>query len=57
MGITYKTYSSEKLSFALKDVNDTMKLHDESSIYYDKLQTEHDKIVQVMADRLKKGRI
>jgi hypothetical protein len=51
MGITYKTYSDNQLSFALKDVNETIKLHPEGSIYYDKLQAERDKIIEVMSDR------
>ena len=51
MGITYKTYSDNQLSFALKDVNEAIKLHPEGSIYYDKLQAERDKIIGVMSDR------
>ena len=51
MGITYKTYSDNQLSFALKDVNEAIKLHPEGSIYYDKLQAERDKIIEVMSGR------
>ena len=51
MGITYKTYSDNQLSFALRDVNEAMKSHPKGSIHYDKLQAERDKIIRVMSDR------
>ena len=51
MGITYKTYSDDQLSFALKDVKEAMKLHPVNSSYYNKLLEEYDKIIGVMSDR------
>ena len=45
MGITYKTYSDNQLSFALKDVKEAMKLHPINSSYYNKLLKEYDKII------------
>ena len=51
MGITYKTYSDNQLSFALRDVKETMKLHPVNSSYYNELLEEYDKIIGVMSDR------
>ena len=43
MGITYKTYSDNQLSFALKDVKEAMKLHPINTSYYNKLLKEYNK--------------
>ena len=51
MGITYKTYSDNQLSFALKDVKESMKLHPINSSYYNKLLKEYDKIIEVISNR------
>ena len=53
MGINYKTYNDNQLSFASKDVKETMKLHRVNSIYYNKLLKEYDKILDVKSDRCK----
>lgn len=53
MGITYKTYSDDQLSFALKDIKATMKLHPVNSSYYNKLLEERDKIWEVISKRPK----
>jgi hypothetical protein len=53
MGINYKTYSDNELSFASKDIKETMKLHHVNSIYYNKLLKEYDKILDVMSNRCK----
>ena len=51
MGINYKTYGDNQLSFALKDIKETMKLHSENSSYSNKLLEEYDKIIEVISDR------
>ena len=51
MGINYKTYSDNQLSFALRDVKKAMKLHPVNSSYYNKLLEEYDKIIGIMSDR------
>lgn len=53
MGITYKTYTDAQLSFALKDIKATMKLHPVNSSYYNKLLEERDKIWEVISKRPK----
>ena len=53
MAINYKTYTDAQLSFALKDINATMKLHPVNSSYYNELLEERDKIWEVISKRPK----
>ena len=53
MAINYKTYTDAQLSFALKDIKATMKLHPVNSSYYNKLLEERDKIWEVISKRPK----
>jgi hypothetical protein len=54
MAINYKTYTDAQLSFALKDIKATMKLHPVNSSYYNELLEEHDKVMEVISNRLVK---
>ena len=46
-----KKLTDRELSFALQDINDTSRLHDHGTPYYDKLLSDYDLIIHEMALR------
>jgi hypothetical protein len=46
-----KKLNGQELSFALQDINDTSRLHDHGTPYYDKLLSDYDLIIQEMGHR------
>jgi hypothetical protein len=43
--------TDEELSYALQDINNTARLHDHGTIYYDKLLSDYDLIIEEMGRR------
>lgn len=46
-----KSLTDNELSFALQDINDTSRLHDHGTPYYDKLLSDYDLIIEEMGHR------
>jgi hypothetical protein len=46
-----KKLTDRELSFALQDINDTSRLHDHGTPYYDKLLSDYDLIIEEMGHR------
>ena len=46
-----KKLTDRELSFALKDINDTSRLHDHGTPYYDKLLSDYDLVIEEMGRR------
>ena len=46
-----KSLTDNELSFALQDINNTSRLHDHGTPYYDKLLSDYDLIINEMALR------
>ena len=46
-----KKLTDRELSFALQDINNTSRLHDHGTPYYDKLLSDYDLIINEMALR------
>jgi hypothetical protein len=43
--------TDEELSFALQDINDTSRLHDHGTPYYEKLLSDYDLVIEEMGHR------
>ena len=43
--------TDEELSYALQDINNTFRLHDHGTPYYDKLLSDYDLIIEEMGQR------
>ena len=46
-----KKLTDRELSFALQDINNTSRLHDHGTPYYDKLLSDYDLIIEEMGHR------
>jgi hypothetical protein len=46
-----KKLTDEELSYALQDINNTARLHDHGTIYYDKLLSDYALIIDELGNR------
>jgi hypothetical protein len=46
-----KKLNGQRIVFALQDINDTSRLHDHGTPYYDKLLSDYDLIIEEMGHR------
>lgn len=46
-----KKLTDQELSYALQDINNTSRLHDHGTPYYDKLLSDYDLVIEEMGRR------